>query len=363
MVGIMMAGKQKMAVMTVAGVAIVGGIITGAYYGIYLPRQPETALKNSIANTLKLKQVSGKGSFSFTSKDTNSKPVSATYSIQADIEKGSSSLAADVTYDGAKSPVELRSIEKANFVRVGDLGGIKSLVAASSPESAPFVDQLSASISNQWIELDPASMQLLTKGDPCSASTFKLSEKDIDQIISSYEKSKIVVVKNTAKDTVDGRKVTKMELGFNKDNTENFAKDLEKSDVFKKLEKCGGDLLKEDPKASKEEKFKGTVSLVVWVDKSKKEIVKIAVDFKDDKATAKLDFTFNKNKVDIIKPAGAKSAKDIFGALLGGVPPAGAADAASAGGGIDPSQEKCQKAIQKIVAAGGDLSVVPDECQ
>lgn len=306
----------------IAGVLVLLiGATAAAYLGVIAPNQPENVLAKSVENTLKLKQVSGKGSLNFSTGGQDSRALVVNYSLKSDSDKNAASAVIDAAYSGAKLPLEVRAIDKSVFIRVGDLGSIKGALELYSPGSGAFIDQVSKAVSNQWIEIDESLLS--TASSTCSAESLKLSDNDIKQIFDTYNKSEFATIKNSSEDKIDGRSVTKMELDFSKEKAKKFGEELEKTELFSRLEKCGGEQAKDKAKSSTDEEFKGSYSFVVWVDKSKKELVKFAVNVRqEDKGETNADFTFNKDKVDITKPDGAKPAMEVLGQLgpvLGGL--------------------------------------------
>lgn len=311
--------KTKLAGIIVAGIILLGAVGAGAYYGVYLPNTPQNVLKKSVANTLKQEKISGKGTASISGKD--SATATAAYTLQTDSTKNAAAATIDISVSGIKLPLEVRSVDKAVYLKVGDLTTIQALATASlGAESAGLVDTISKQVSNKWIEFDESLIK--TASDKCSVLTEngKLSDSDVDKLVGIYDKNEFIEIKKTSSDTVDGRKVTKAELGLNKEKAKTFGKDIEQLDIFKKLKECSGDANSKTIGATQGEEFKGSYELTAWVDKSKKELVKVAVKVTDDKNSMSADFTFNKDQVNIVKPEGAIPAMQLlsqFAPLLG----------------------------------------------
>lgn len=312
--------KTKLASIIIAGVILLGAVGAGAYYGVYLPNTPQNILKKSVANTLKQEKISGKGNASFTGKDSTA--VTAAYTLQTDSTKNAAAATVDLSVSGIKLPLEVRSVDKAVYLKFGDLSTVQALATASlGAESAGLVDTISKQVSNKWIEFDESLIKTASN-DKCSVLTEngKLSDSDVDKLVSIYDKNEFVEIKKTSSDTVDGRKVTKAELGLNKDKAKAFGKDVEQLDMFKKLKECSGDTAGKTEAAKDAEEFKGNYELTAWVDKSKKELVKVSLKVTDDDGSMSADFTFNKDQVNITKPEGAIPAMQLltqFSPLLG----------------------------------------------
>lgn len=308
-------GKKKIVAIVIAVIALLISASAGAYYLVYLPNTPQNILKKSAENTLKLQQVSGSGSASVTTKDSGAFTVG--YKIQSDSVKNTASAKVDVAYSGVKLPFEVRSVDKAVYLKVGDLSTVKALATGYlGAESAGLVDTLSKQISDKWIEFDESLIKTATT-DKCSilAGNNSISEQQVQQIVSLYDKNTFIDIKKTSPDTVNGQKVIKAELGLNKDKAKAFAKDAEQLDIVKKLKDCGGDTATKSDTVKKAESATGTYEFTVWVNKSKKEIVKMAFKGTDKDTTMNVDFTYNKDKVDVQKPEGAVPAMQLFGQL------------------------------------------------
>ncbi len=315
--------KLKIAGITVVAVVLVSAVSAGAYYGVYLPNTPKNTLKKSFTNLLKQEQTSAKGHASFSAKDSFT--ATFDYDVKVDTVKNASATKLDASFSGVKLPVEARFVDKSAYVKA-DLSTVKSVAtAAIGAEAGPYIDTISNKVSNKWIEFDESLIKTATGSDKCSAlmSQTKFSDKDIDALVKLYSDNEFVDIKNKSSDTIDGRKATKMELDINKDKAKNFGKDLNKIDYFKKIEECGNSSDKTksgDKELKKAEDFKGSYELTVWVDKGKKEIVKIAVKVSDTDGSADFDLVFNHDKVDIQKPEGAVPAMQLlseFAPLLG----------------------------------------------
>jgi hypothetical protein len=301
--------KAKVAAAAVAGVAVVGG---GGYYGVYLPNTPENTLKSSVTNTLKLDQRSGKGKASFTGKDAPG--VTLDYSLQDDAVKPALGGNVEVAVSGVKVPFEFRAVEKSAYLKVGDLSTVQSLANNfAGPEATPAIKQVADKIQNKWIEFDESLIKTAA-GQDCDLFGAITSNDEIDKIAEIYSKNDFATIKNTSEDNVDGRDVTKYDLGFDKEKAKAFVNELKNIESFKKAEACGqqnGDQNVEDSV----DDFKGNVEVSAWVDEGKKELVKMFVKVSDEQGTFEADFVFNKETVDIQKPDGAVPAMQILGEL------------------------------------------------
>ena len=104
-------------------------------------------------------------------------------------------------------------------------------------------------------------------------------------------------------------------MSVDQEKGKSFAKELDSVEYFKKLNECS-DTTGGDKEINKAEDFKGKYELTTWVDKGKKDLVKIALKVTENDTTATLDFTFNHDKVDVQKPQGAVPAMQVVGNLM-----------------------------------------------
>lgn len=308
--------NTKLAAIIIGAVVLLGGASAGAYYGIVVPNQPQNVLKKSAENLLNAEQISGKGKASFSTEGDSAGTGTVEYSIQTDSTKNALAGTFDISLSGVKIPVEARVVDKAAYVKLGDLSSIESLAAASlGAESAPIISQLSSKISDKWIEFDESFLKTATQ-NKCSILTDqqKISEDQINQILDIYGKNMFVTVKNESSDTVNGQKAAKYELGLDQNKAKEFGKEVGNLDYFKKIKECGGSAASTEE--SSVEDFKGDATFTVWVDKSKKQFVKMQLTTKEDKSSVDADFTFNNDAVNITKPEGAIPAVQLYSELI-----------------------------------------------
>lgn len=297
-----------------AGLILLTGGSAAAYYGIYLPNTPENILKKSISNALTAPATSGKGSGNI--KDKDSAAIFLNYALQQDTTKNTFNIVLDAAFSGVKLPVEVRSVDKSLFFKVGDLATLKGVAALYAPETGPLIDEVSKKVSNQWIEVDQSLLNSVFKDEKCnpfSSTAYKFTDNDSKELLSVYDKNEFVSIKNASDDTIEGRTVTKMELGVDQSKSDAFGKELEQTAFFKRINECSKGVSPGSKQPT--DQFKGTSDLTVWVDKSQKEIVKLALAIKDDQAEGSFDFTYNKDKVDIVRPESSKPLMQVVGEL------------------------------------------------
>lgn len=365
--------NAKLGVIVAAAVVALGAGSAAAYYGVIVPNQPENLLKKSVENTLKLDKLSGSGKLEFSSKETDNKSVIVDYSLKGDNNSNTSEITLEGAYSGVKLPIEMRSVDKDLYVKVGDLGSIKSVAELAQPGSGALVDTIGEKIANQWIEIDESLIKQAVKEDSCDLSSLKLSDQDIEQIMKIYGDNAFATIKNSSDEDVNGVATKKLDLGLDQSKAKSFGNELKNTEIYKKIDACSDvdEANKEADDAADD--FKGTANFSVWVDKGSKQIAKIALDVSEEgEGTFKMDFTVNDDEINITKPENAKPALELFaelgplfGGVLGGDLGAGAAmptDMPAANSGGDGISAQCMAAFQ-VAATTGDLSALPPECQ
>ncbi len=311
------ASKATLAAYIGGAVLVVGGIGAAAYYGIVVPNKPENVLKSSVKNLLEADQSSGSGKATMSGKDIPG--ITVGYSLQTDKTKPAAAGKVDASVSGVNIPFEFVVIDKSAYLKVGDLTTLKGLASGfAGPEAGKMVDKVASSVSNKWIEFDESLIKTVSKNE-CDVLGSTISQDELNQIMDIYEKNSFVTIKSTSQDTVDGKKLTKYDLGLDKNTANSFANDLKQVDIFKKLEKCGGGSGGEAQKEA--DQFNGTTELSVWVDKGAKKIEKIAFKVSDSEATLDADYVFNDKQVSIQKPENSVPAMQVITELqplLGG---------------------------------------------
>lgn len=347
--------KKTAIIIAVVVIVLLGGS-AAAYFGVVVPNKPQNVVKKTIENTLTMEKFSGKGSASFESKGEDKTAVTANYSLQGDTTKNASAGQIEVAVTGIKVPFEYRAVEKALYLKVGDLSTVESLIAAQAGAgSEAYIKEITGKVTNKWIEFDESLLKSYTS-DKCSllSGDTKLTEQDVKKLLELYDQNMFIDVKSTSKEKIDGKSVTKAELGLNKDKAKAFGKELEQVEYFKKIDKCLGEDKSATDTASEE--FKGDASFTVWIDKGK-NLVKFELKMTDDESSIKADFTYNDDKVDIQKPEGAVPAMQIiselsplFGGVLGGATGSTAAPSGAATGS-SADQTKTLECVQVLQAS------------
>lgn len=292
-------------------ILVIGGGSAAAYVGYILPNKPINVLKLALANSLQENQSSYKGTLGI-----NSSSGGAAYKVDFSGATDNSAKAADVqlnlTVSGVSFPIEARIVNQNIYVKVGDLSTIASTVGAYSPTYAGLATSLSKELSNKWVVID--STLLNQSGVNCYLdSSWSLEKADIKLLADDYNRNPFATIQSTGSDTVNGKKVEKLNLSIDNDKLVAYDNDksLDNLSAIKSLQKC----TKSTPGSSNSSTTgdHGKTPLTVWVDKSKRQIVKIAYDgnSKSD-FNATFSMTMDYNKVQISTPANAEPATKVL---------------------------------------------------
>lgn len=324
--------KNKKRIFTVfvgvlAGLLVLGGGITAAYFGVVVPNKPENVLKQAVLNTMEENASKSKGVLEFSEESSLSGKVE--YEVQADREKKAFDGTFDITVSGVDVQVEGRYVDNNLYFKIGDLKTLSSLISGYTSMFAvdqAQVDQLLAVVSDkvadQWIVVD--STLLDTAGFNCiKDANFTLTEKDKQLLQDQYVKNQFVTIKNYKDDSVNGAAAIRYDLEVDSKKLNKYMNSLNDLSIVKTFEKCAGspaDQLDTDV-SSAEEALPDKASITVWVDKDKKLITKTASTVSQpaigDMGIFKVsaEDTVSYQEVSVEKPKDAKSFMQLTGEL------------------------------------------------
>jgi len=308
--------KTRILALIAIGVAILSGSGAAAYFGVVVPNRPENILKSAITNTLSQKQISAKGVVDIENTDASSGAYTLKFESQANAAAKTFAMQMELTTSGVKLPLEARYVDTNIYVKVGDLGTIKSLALAYAPNMGQFVDTLSQKLSNKWIEIDHSLLKQ-AKMD-CVLDSSGLTTEDINLLVSAYHTNPFATIKSTTSEKLDGKDSIKYVIDVNDNKSAEYAKKLDNLSIIKKLKSCNKDSKVLDTASIADG---DTTPLTLWVDKSSKRISKIASestpqDAQKSHLKAKLSATLSYNAVDIKKPDGATPFMQLYGEIL-----------------------------------------------
>jgi hypothetical protein len=313
--------KLKLPLIILAILLVLGGISSAAYYGYILPSKPENKVLTALANTASQKQVTINGKVDAQNKDTNNETQNTTFDfvLKADLNKNDMELSGTVGAYGAQFPYDIRYIEKSVYFKIGGLSSVSkfSSMLGNSPELKTYLDAI-AKVNDQWYVIDRSLINQSKEASCISSIQFSLTKDDTNKLKAAYKKYPLFKVKSSSADTVDGVKVTKMELDPASDEVAaSFAKELDSLSFVEEINKC----VKTSNSAQADtqinqlyEDAKGTLTVYI----TKDELVKkIEVNAADSKTSSKTSLTFDYKSVTLEKPNGAKPIQDLLADLMG----------------------------------------------
>ncbi len=304
--------KWKVIVAAVATILLLGGI-TAAMVVRSIYNKPENVLAIALGDFLldgEDKNFDAKVNIDLAEATMGVKQVAITGNVQMVGKTTQIDLKVDASIISLSGAIQ--SNENGNlYVKIDDLPSLVATGAASA--YGLTADQASkvAALDGKWIEIKPEDITSLTGQqaetsafDKCTNALYAAMDNDklADKVNSEYKKNKFLVVKSEETETVNGQELLKMGVGLDKDRLNAFAAEINKSDDAKKvLDACG---LNDDSSTSADsagtDLKEGKVT--VWVNRSKKELVKLEASgdsYSADKKDATLTLT-----IDVKKPQG-----------------------------------------------------------
>lgn len=308
---------RKLLVPLVAVVAVLG-LGAGVYAGYYVPNKPENVLKSAVVNTLKQRNISSSTDYEVSPTSSAGGPaMKITAATSSNLDAKAADVTLDVTVSGVSLPVEARLVDQNLYIKAGDLSTLSTLADTFMPGAGGALKTLSDSVSNQWIEVD--STLLKQAGATCFLNaSWSLTNDDIAYLEKQYQTNQFVAIKSSGNDTVGGKAAKKFVLAMNDNKLANYVKSLTKLSVFKNMAKCGSGSTAVPDTGSLADG--DTTPLTVWVDKSTKRIVKVAMqstaqDNTKSHIEGSLTTTLSYGPVKVIAPQGAKPAAQVLAQL------------------------------------------------
>lgn len=306
--GFLKSKKAKLALVVIVVLIVLGAGSAGAYFGVIVPNKPENVLKSAIVNTLKEKQVNYDGTVDVQAVDSSkagaTPATSVTFKGGSDLNKNATKAEVSVTVSGVKVQGEIRYVDQTGYIKLGDLGAIKNLAKAYSPEA----DSAISKVENQWIEIDKTLVKQ-AKADCVLDAKLALSDADVQMLSDAYTKTPFTTITSSTSDPVNGKAAIKFELSIDDNKLGDYAQNFDNLSLVKQLKSCSSEV---SNKANYNDlKDNDTTPLTVWVDKGTKRIVKLAAhttqkDEKKDNTKGTASVILSYGPVTVDKPANAK---------------------------------------------------------
>lgn len=308
--------RFSLALIAVLVLALLGGGGAAAYFGVVVPNKPENILKAAVSNTLKQKKTKfdGKLSFENTEQSASIKAVNVTMNGQADLDANAFQSNIEVTASGVNVPLEVRSLDKTLYLKLGSLKSLSALTAGS-PEYAAYVNEIAKRVENQWLEIDETLLKQMESECVLDVS-YSLTQDDINLILNQYKNHPFGSIKSKSSEKVGDRNAFKFEIAIDGKKSADYADSLSELSIVKKLKECD----KSGVSTENEETENGVITL--WVDKSTKTVIKIGTQTTPEqeakeKVKGSLEVTFQYGQAQVTKPEGAKPIMEVFGDLNG----------------------------------------------
>lgn len=312
---------MKLALIIVAAIVFLGGGSAAAYFGYYLPHEPQNELLMAVLNTTKQNQFSFSGNINVDSTNSGGVSVKSSFSGASDLSTKDIDIQTTTTVAGVTVPLEVRLVDQNLYIKFGDLSSLVSYISnfAGSDSSATqaltgVFDSVSQDLSNQWIEVD--STVLKQGGATCLLDTnLSLTNADLNLLKNQYEKNQFLTVNDTASDTVNGKAAEKYDISMNDDKLAAFLGGLNQLSASKALTSCEGS--KTSSLSAHSLADGDNTPATVWVDKQTNDVVKIssqstALDIQKQHEKASGSVTLTYGNVSITAPSGAKPYAEVL---------------------------------------------------
>lgn len=307
--------KRWMLIGLIAGiVALLFGGAAAAYFGYYLPNQPENILKSALVNSFSKDKAS---SLHFTGtaqiSDTATEDGYTIDVTGAMSQEGKLNLSANIDALVATVTFDLRSADgKSYFLKLGGLEGAPELLAQSGDASLQAYGPILAALNDQWYEINQSLIEQLTG---TTLETGSLTAADLQKLGQAYDQHPFLAVKETlASETINGRDSYHYKVTVDKTKLKAFVQAVKEAGIDSlKLTQEGVDA------------FNGSLADVdfskypidVWI--AKDDLLFMQVAFKTEENGSKLDLKltitdYNK-PVEVEEPEDAKSIMEALGTI------------------------------------------------
>lgn len=305
-------GKKKLKIVgiVVAAILVVGGI-TAALVVRSIYNKPENVVATALANYLldgEDKNFDTKISLNMEEALMGVKNIELGGNVQMDGKTTQIDLelnASIITLRGS-----IQSNENGNlYVKVQDLPALLATGALTAYGVTEDMATQIASLDDKWIEIKAEDMAMLTGKeagesalDKCTGSLYAALENNSlgDSVEKMYKKNRFVLAKSSSEEVVDGKKLLKVEVGLDNTKLDSFGAEMSESEEIAKLiSSCGLDDYSDgsDTEDGSAKLENGT--LTVWVDRGKKELVKMEAagdSYEDGTKVMGMTMTMSVNK-------------------------------------------------------------------
>jgi len=279
--------KKKLKIIAiVVGVVLVLGGVTAALVVRSIYNKPENVVATALGNYLldgEDKNFDTKISLDMEEALMGVKNVD----LGANVQMSGKTTQIDLTINASIITLRgsIQSNENGNlYVKIEDIPALLSSSALqASGLPAEMATQLS-SLDKKWIEIKPKDIEKLTGKeseesalDKCTNALYAALDNDelggsVDKL---YKKHRFIIAKNAVEEKVGDKELLKVEVGLDQNKFNEFATELSKSDVAKKaIDDCGLSSDGNDNSSDDGSELKNG-KLTVWVDRGKKELVKL----------------------------------------------------------------------------------------
>lgn len=302
-----------------AAVLAIGG--SAAAYNLWY-QNPDKVLLEAVLNTVSAKNASYTGSFELASNDNT--PEKNSLKISFDGKKsgnaGDLNAKADIEFGEQKYSLNgsaLLDNDTNLYFKLDNVREQLEKLTQDMGEIPPEIDTIITKIDGNWIKISSDDLkdidENLSTTQTCTEDTLKKLENNKSQkqeLIDVYQANKFVFVDEKLGAENGSLGYT---LGYNEDAAKNFARELEKTSLYKELKKCDDSFeVKEDDLTIDGEEQESTTRTEVWISRFDHKFTKIKVNSvgKTDTMNFEVNPTFD-GTVEVTPPENSISIKDL----------------------------------------------------
>jgi|GEM_PF-1471961 len=322
------AGKKKwfMGLFALAAVLVLGGGSAAAYFGYYVPRQPNNVLAAALSNLfvdndIKSGYFEGKAKFTSTAEKLT---LTSNFSGKAN-DQGAVQINADVDALVTKITFEARSVNGTSYyVKVGGLDGYQQLLGGINDADVQALAPFITALNGHWIEINQSLLTSMNVTNPLP-SVAQPNTADKKKLGDIYKKHRFLMVTQTLPDQVI-KGASSYHYKVVADKAELKAAYLDLKDANIKDLKITQDQVTGFNKSVDGVDFT-KYPVDIWIAKDTKLPNQLAFTVKNSDTTVDLQVTlFDLNKpVSVEKPADAQSLLQVLGQVFGSKTPVGSA--------------------------------------
>lgn len=314
----------------VVGSLLIGcGVAFAVWYN-----SPQKVLNDSLGNLVNTLPKAVDATMAVNSDDTD---VKITLSSSADdSENSQANVKLNVSTGSLSVDANVDAIAAKNgdiYIRINDAKKLVTQLSQGSPDVATMFEGVLKKVDTKWVKISKDDVKSLDNSDNADSecvnqaiASFQSDAAQKKEVGDLYAKNQFVTVKEQkADEAINGHNSYHYVLDTDETKAKAFGEGMKQTQVYKKIKDCLGDSFKDSDSTSSDSSDDAVSSLEVWIDKSNRQINKIAVAATSEKQkfTVKADATLGYQAKTITLPTTTTSLdeikQEITNSLLGGM--------------------------------------------